>query len=91
MPIYLSSEEKALFDKNRSAAPLNYFYWALFRRVNERVAAPGLMNAQTTVEWWHASQEFVTDAAMLYALEGGCDRGRLAARRDAEHRTPAGG
>jgi hypothetical protein len=70
MSIYLSNEEKALFSKNRGAAPLNYFYWALYRRVNERAAAPGLMNAQTTVEWWHATQEFVTDAAMLYALDG---------------------
>ena len=70
MSIYLSSAEKELFAKNRSSAPLNYFYWALYRRVNERVAAPGLMNAQTTVEWWHATQEFVTDAAMLYALDG---------------------
>jgi len=70
MSIYLSAEEKALFTKNRASAPLNYFYWALYRRVNERTAAPGLMNAQTTVEWWHATQEFVTDAAMLYALDG---------------------
>jgi hypothetical protein len=70
MAIYLSSEEKALFAKNRSSAPLNYFYWALYRRVNERAASPGLMNATTTVEWWHATQEFVTDAAMLYAIDG---------------------
>ncbi len=70
MSIYLSVEEKELYSQKKSLAPLNYFYWALYRRVNERTAAPGLMNAQTTVEWWHATQEFVTDAAMLYALDG---------------------
>lgn len=70
MSMYLSKEEKDLYNQNRGKAPLNYFYWALYRRVNERAASPGLMNSHTTVEWWHATQEYVTDAAMLYALDG---------------------
>jgi len=68
MSIFLSTEEKELYNQNRGKAPLNYFYWAMYRRVNERAASPGLMNSETTVEWWHATQEFITDAAMMVAL-----------------------
>ncbi len=70
MATYLSAEEKDLYNQKRGSAPLNYFYWAMYRRVNERTASPGLMNAQATVEWWHATQEFITDAAMMVALGG---------------------
>lgn len=68
MAIYLSDVEKQHYHKNRNKAPLNYFYWAMYRRVNERAASPGLMDGQTTVEWWHATQEYITDAAMMVAL-----------------------
>lgn len=68
MAIFLTDYEKELYQKNRGKAPLNYFYWAMYRRVNERAASPGLMDGQTTVEWWHCAQEYITDAAMMVAL-----------------------
>jgi hypothetical protein len=69
MSIYLSDQERELIKKHRSSAPLNRFYWALLRRVTERAATPGLLGMETTVEWWHAAEEYVSDAAMIYAIQ----------------------
>lgn len=70
MPIYLTSDEKARILQLRASPTLNHFYWVLYRRVNDRAATPGLMNSTTTAEWWYVTQEFITDAALLYALDG---------------------
>jgi len=69
MALYLTDRERELVLKQRSAAPLNRFWWTLQRRVSERAQTPGLIGDDTTVEWWHAAQEYVTDAAMVYALQ----------------------
>ncbi|MBD0255891.1 MAG: heparinase II/III family protein [Cytophagales bacterium] len=44
------------------------FFTALKTRVARRTANPGLLGTGTDVQWWYPAMEFVSDAAMLFAL-----------------------
>ncbi|MDQ8194660.1 heparinase II/III family protein [Coraliomargarita sp. SDUM461004] len=69
MPLFLSDSERAAFRALQYEDPLSSIYWALSSRVEKRASAPGLIDAQTTVHWWHCASEYLTDAAMVYALK----------------------
>ncbi len=69
MPLFLSDSERAAFHQLRHEDPLSSIYWALITRVEKRASTPGLIDAQTTVHWWHCASEYLTDAAMVHALK----------------------
>lgn len=69
MAIYLSDHERATIKEQLPTPPLNRLWWMLQRRVAKRAETPGLIGAHTTVEWWHTTQEYLTDAAMVYAVQ----------------------
>ncbi len=48
---------------------LTRFYAALQKRVYERVAVKGLLGPDETVAWYYPAAEYLSDAAMLFALE----------------------
>ncbi len=45
------------------------FFDALQKRVNERVAWEDLLGPNATAIWWHSAAEYLSDAAMSYALQ----------------------
>lgn len=69
MSIFLSEQERALVEQCRHEEPLNAFYWSLLGRVEHRAKSPGLRDEKATSEWWHHASEYLTDAAMAYALK----------------------
>lgn len=76
MAIFLTDEERRLIEEHRTREPLNRFYWTLIRRTHERAASPGIIDFSTSVHWWHSAAEYLTDAAMSYALKPVDDLGR---------------
>jgi hypothetical protein len=68
--LFLSATEKqavlgALAEGDEAFLP---FFTALQARVEKRAANPGLLGLNANVQWWYPAAEFVSDAAMLYAL-----------------------
>src|SRR5690606_8976662 len=45
------------------------FRQALRRRVSARIQQPGMPQPEDGTGWWYYSFEYLSDAAMLYALE----------------------
>jgi hypothetical protein len=70
--VFLTSEEKLaiLSEENKNNLLLQTFLSALTNRVKARVQTPGLLGLKADVQWWYPAAEFVSDAAMLYALYG---------------------
>lgn len=75
MRLFLTEHERMLLHEQHRRDPVNRFYWALLRRVEQRVQSPGLINPETGVHWWHAALEYVSDAAMSYAIKPQRDTG----------------
>lgn len=69
MSLFLSDSERKALHQHRTEEPLSSIYWALVNRVQERALTPGLVDSQTTVHWWHCASEYLTDAAMVYAVK----------------------
>ncbi len=71
MPIFLSDSEKVTFpsERNNRDSQVAIFFDALQKRVYERVAWGNLLGPQATTIWWHSAAEYLSDAAMFYALE----------------------
>ncbi|MBN2643825.1 MAG: heparinase II/III family protein [Victivallales bacterium] len=69
MSIFLSDKEKELLRKPNSNRKLSNLYWGLLNRVKKYSYNPGLSSAAgTNSEWWHHAAEYVTDAALVCAL-----------------------
>jgi len=49
--------------------PLNRFWAALQWRVSKRVAQPSLLGPDATTAWYYPAAEYLSDAAMYYALQ----------------------
>jgi hypothetical protein len=47
---------------------ISIFYHALQKRVYERVSWGNLLGPNATTIWWHSAAEYLSDAAMSYAL-----------------------
>ncbi|NBB21987.1 hypothetical protein GVN20_21700 [Runella sp. CRIBMP] len=71
MPIFLNDTENALIINGitESDSLLNTFYHALQERVYERVTWGNLLGHNATTIWWHSAAEYLSDAAMSYALK----------------------
>ncbi|SOD99382.1 heparinase II/III domain-containing protein [Spirosoma fluviale] len=64
-----SSEHQRIKASLQAGDPLvSRFYAALYKRVYERVATKGLLGPDATVAWYYPAAEYLSDAAMLYAL-----------------------
>lgn len=75
LSIFLSDHERTLIHEQRKTEPMNRFYWALLGRAQKRAQSPGLINFDTSVHYWHAASEYMTDGAMVYALKPERDLG----------------
>jgi Heparinase II/III-like protein len=81
MAIFLNTTEKAAFlGKNsantdgtsrysREGGYLSLFFDALQKRVYERVGWGNLLGENATTIWWHSAAEYLSDAAMSFALK----------------------
>lgn len=71
MPVFLSDSEKATIasERNNRDSLVAIFFNALQKRVYERVAWGNLLGPNATTIWWHSAAEYLSDAAMCYALE----------------------
>ena len=70
MTTFLSDIEKTAIlkgieDKN---SLISVFFHALQKRVYERVSWGNLLGPNATTIWWHSAAEYLSDAAMSYAL-----------------------
>lgn len=68
MSLFFSPAELQQFALIRHTRPAAGLLAALRERVRQRAAAPGLLDRTTTVEWWHCTAEYLTDAAGLLAV-----------------------
>lgn len=68
MPLFFSADELRQFACIRHTPPAAGLLDALRERVRQRSDAPGLVDRQTTVDWWHCAAEHLTDAAGLFAV-----------------------
>ncbi|WP_080060078.1 heparinase II/III domain-containing protein [Spirosoma aerolatum] len=63
------SDRSRILDGLRTGdSVLRRFKSALHQRVYERVATKGLLGPDATVAWYYPAAEYLSDAAMLYAL-----------------------
>lgn len=71
MSIFLSNTEKAsiLNEIDNEKSLISLFFHALQRRVYERVSWGNLLGPNATTIWWHSAAEYLSDAAMSYALK----------------------
>ncbi|MEZ0607736.1 heparinase II/III family protein [Fibrella sp. WM1] len=76
MAVFLSDTERTQIQAKRQAGdPLvGRFHAALHKRVYDRVATKGLLGPSSTgmpatVAWYYPAAEYLSDAAMLYALQ----------------------
>jgi hypothetical protein len=71
MPLFLSeSERKAILERRDGGDPVvNRFWTALKTRVARRASSPGLLGPDDDVAWWYPAAEYLSDAAMVYAIE----------------------
>ncbi len=69
--LFLSAGEKraVLHSLAQGDEVMLRFFTALRTRVTRRTANPGLLGLGANVQWWYPATEYVSDAAMLYALE----------------------
>ena len=69
MSIFLGDKERELIRRPNSNRKLSNLYWGLLNRVKKYSHNPGLSSAPgTNSEWWHHAAEYVTDAALVCAL-----------------------
>ncbi|MEN6405166.1 MAG: heparinase II/III family protein [Thermoguttaceae bacterium] len=71
MSLFLTKDERRAVLDARAGGDLSVhrFWTALMRRVDRRASSPGLVGQGDTAAWWHLAAEYVTDAAMAYALQ----------------------
>lgn len=71
MPCFLTDRERNAIQGRLAAGDplLSRFRAALHERVYARVATKGLLGPDTTTAWYYPAAEYLSDAAMLYALE----------------------
>jgi hypothetical protein len=70
MSLFLSeTERRAVLDARvRGDLSVNRFWTALQCRTARRAASPGLVSQREDATWWYPVAEYVSDAAMAYAL-----------------------
>ena len=70
MSIFLSDTEKIaiLNEIDDEKSLISVFFHALQKRVYQRVSWENLLGPNATTIWWHSAAEYLSDAAMSYAL-----------------------
>ncbi|WP_128546982.1 heparinase II/III domain-containing protein [Larkinella soli] len=70
-PVFLTTAERQaiLTGRQEPGSLLNRFYAALRKRVYERVETGGLLGPDARTLWYYPTAEYLSDAALLYALE----------------------
>lgn len=76
MPLFLSSDEHEAIRQRCGDEPYRRLYEALLHRTRQRTQTPGLIGPDTTCQWWHVAAEYLTDAAMAWALSAEESLGR---------------
>ena len=71
MATFLSDIEKTAILKgiDDENSLISVFFHALQKRVYERVSWGNLLGPNATTIWWHSAAEYLSDAAMSYALK----------------------
>ncbi len=71
MSIYLSDEDRraVLAAKEDGDLLTGRFWTALASRTARRAGSPGLLEQGEDADWWYPAAEYVSDAAMMHALE----------------------
>ena len=70
MSLFLTEQEHADFHAFRHGNSVGEdVFWALRNRALARTASPGLFGEEQEAGWWFVSSEYLTDAAMAYALK----------------------
>ena len=71
MAIFLSDIEKIaiLNEIDDEKSLISVFFHALQKRVYQRVSWENLLGPNATTIWWHSTAEYLSDAAMSYALK----------------------
>ena len=71
MAVFLSDIEKTaiLSEIDDKKSLISVFFYALQKRVYERVSGGNLLGSNPTTIWWHSAAEYLSDAAMSYALQ----------------------
>lgn len=71
MSIFLTGREhnELVAQLEQDHPALNRFWAALRRRVQERIEQPGLVGRTDDTDWWYVTAEYLSDAAMVYAIE----------------------
>lgn len=70
MPIFLNDTEKTIIlrEITNEQSAISLFFGALQKRVYERVSWASLLGPNATTIWWHSAAEYLSDAALSYAL-----------------------
>jgi hypothetical protein len=71
MSTFLSDTEKTaiLNEIDDEKSLISVFFHALQKRVYQRVSWENLLGPNATTIWWHSTAEYLSDAAMSYALK----------------------
>jgi len=70
MSLFLSDAERAGVDeaRRRGDVLVGRFWTALMSRAARRAASPGLVGPKDDATWWYPAMEYLSDAAMAFAL-----------------------
>jgi len=68
MSIFLTQAEKARLQTCSSSSPTAALLAAMQTRVEKRALSPSFTDGTATTEWWHHASEYLTDAALVYAV-----------------------
>ncbi|TVQ25493.1 MAG: heparinase [Spirochaetaceae bacterium] len=69
MALFLSEREKDSLRTGERDSFCSDLYWALIRRAEQRASKPGLLSSDDSVDWWRPVGEYLSDAAMAYAVK----------------------
>lgn len=69
MALFLSERERESLRTGERDAFCSDLYWALNRRAERRASKPGLLSPEDQVDWWRPVGEYLSDAAMAFALK----------------------
>ena len=69
MSIFLTENERTRLKSLTSDSPTAALLAAMQSRVKQRAASPGLSDRTATTEWWHHAAEYLTDAALIHAVQ----------------------
>lgn len=67
--IFLTDAEKIRLQNMPSNSPTATLLSAMQARVVKRALSPGLIDPSATNEWWHLTGEYLTDAALIHAIQ----------------------